>query len=238
MFGSGQQTLATSENTASYSRSIDSRHSVDEELRDYPTASSSTQSLQSCYHTNVDSTQLPPAYPINEDNKENLDIEDLTTPTLKSCERFEDDNSITPCQTFSVPNLTKGIQLTPRMIYEEYQRKFNQEEIIIKSKKPKISPSHPSTRPAIHNDNHGSLQKANNIMSSATALGESCLSDTSLEDPSDESFESFGDDQFFGPPLSSKLPKSTRQRISPLLSTFPLPPTARSGVSYLFIYAK
>lgn len=70
-------------------------------------------------------------------DEQESDIEDLTTPTLKSSETFDDDTSITPSQTHRTPACNKAeskVPLTPRIIFEDFQRQFNHEDLMIRSK--------------------------------------------------------------------------------------------------------
>ncbi|KAA1108183.1 hypothetical protein PGT21_003184 [Puccinia graminis f. sp. tritici] len=199
----------------------------------------SPQSPQTSDHSDTDCNQLTAPYPIGNldyNDQESFDIEDLTTPTLKSCERFEDDNSITPCQTFTTPSFKKlqqGLKVTPRMIYEDYQKKFNEEDLMIKSRDLKVSPRHENPHLTIGKNNfdndYGNAAHvivSDDSTASAAPHGTS-LDETSLQDAADESFESFGDDQFFGPLFSSKS-RTTRKRNSELIGVFPLPPATRN----------
>ncbi|WAQ81716.1 hypothetical protein PtA15_2A27 [Puccinia triticina] len=213
----------------------------------------STQSLQLRDHNATDWNHPSAPNPISNldhNHEESFDIEDLTTPTLKSCERFEDDNSITPCQTFSTPNFKKlhqGIRITPRMIYEDYQRKFNEEDVIIKSRDSHLSPSSSHEHPYFQTGANGSagttipsgskttyaFSKISTMCSDGAAPSTSVsldasLCDTSLEDSADESFESFGDDQIFGSLFSIKTQLAYKPN-SQVTDVFPLPPVTRSG---------
>jgi hypothetical protein len=203
----------------------------------------SPQSPQFSDHNNAICHQLPAPCPIgnlNYNGQEPSDIDDLTTPTLKSCDRFEDDNSITPCQTFTTPSFKKlqqGLKVTPRMIYEDYQKKFNEEDLMIKERDLKVSPRQP---PPSHENTHSTSAKnnfdddygntayvSNVFTASAMTLHDTSFNETSQQDSADESFESFGDDQFFGPMFSSKS-HTTRKRNSELIGVFPLPPATRN----------
>ncbi|POW08568.1 hypothetical protein PSTT_07459 [Puccinia striiformis] len=241
-----EQALALSPNARSGSGSSRTRPILNEFQDRYHSDessnsdSSSFQSFQFVNHDNIASSQLiaPRSFenPIY-DSQDSLDIEDLTTPTLKSCERFQDDNSITPCQTFSTPNLKNPNQrmcMTPRMIYEDYQRKFNQEDIIIRSRDSHSSPRQFTNREDEHiaDDNqtfYDATDGSDADMSSAVALHHMVLnsSDAPLEDSSDESFESFGDDEMFGSLLRNKS-SPNRKPGFPLNGVFPLPPAART----------
>ncbi|KAH9461763.1 hypothetical protein Pst134EB_005684 [Puccinia striiformis f. sp. tritici] len=241
-----EQALALSPNARSGSGISRTRPILNEFQDRYPSDessnsdSSSFQSFQFVNHDNIASSQLiaPRSFenPIC-DSQDSLDIEDLTTPTLKSCERFQDDNSITPCQTFSTPNLKNPNQrmcMTPRMIYEDYQRKFNQEDIIIRSRDSHSSPRQFTNREDEHiaDDNqtfYDATDGSDADLSSAVALHHMVpnSSDAPLEDSSDESFESFGDDEMFGSLLRNKS-SPNRKPGFPLNGLFPLPPAART----------
>ncbi|PLW41372.1 hypothetical protein PCASD_08895 [Puccinia coronata f. sp. avenae] len=234
LFFINQQALLNSGSAAGYNiHNIQSlKHSEDKQNE---CDSSLSQSLQFNDPSHPSRYQLPvscSSTDINHKKHEDADYEDLTTPTLQSCEKFQDDNSITPCQTYSTPSFTKtqrDLRMTPRMIYEDYQRKFKQEDIIIQSSDPKLLSeqfsSTPWQRPLQSNVNHTiNTNPGDHVLSSAIALHEPSVGDSGLDDPADESFECYGDGQVFGTRSPSK-----SQRISPVIDIFPLPPAPRSS---------